>query len=186
MCAVFTFGVVVEDTVVSAGVGVRVPERGSTAAERRGFQFVLRQSLLHLSSQGVNEPAELQSVNISSTILIKNFYLFRFCLIIHNGRHYTYLSVIFMNYLVATLCFSFLLLCSSTALSSSSSLSRSSISSSLSSSCCRASPSCRALSNFLSSSRRICSFSSFILHWAMTHLKGSWTTPSICIIMPVS
>lgn len=53
-----TFGIVVEDAVVSAGVRVGVPERGCTAAERREVQLLLRQTFFHLSSQSVNEPAE--------------------------------------------------------------------------------------------------------------------------------
>ncbi len=57
-CAASTFGIVVEDAVVSTGVGVGVPERGRTVAERRGLQLLLRQSLLHLSSQSLDEPAE--------------------------------------------------------------------------------------------------------------------------------
>lgn len=58
-CEFLTFGIIVENTVVSAGVGVGVPERGRTAAERRELQFHLRHSLLHLSSQSFNEPAEI-------------------------------------------------------------------------------------------------------------------------------
>lgn len=58
-CEFLTFGIIVENTVVSAGVGVGVPERGRTAAERRELQFRLRHSLLHLSSQSFNEPAEI-------------------------------------------------------------------------------------------------------------------------------
>lgn len=53
-----TFGIVVEDAVVSAGVGVGVPERGGAAAERGGLQLLLRQSLLHLGPQSLDEPAQ--------------------------------------------------------------------------------------------------------------------------------
>lgn len=71
-----------------------------------------------------------------------------------------------IKYLAVTFPFSSLfLLCSSTTFSSSSSFSRSWMSSSLSSSFCWASASCRILSNFLSSSRRICSFCALILRW---------------------
>ena len=62
MCADTTFGIIVENTVVSAGVRVGVPEGGRTAAERRRLQLRLTQSLLHLSSDSVDEPAELQKV----------------------------------------------------------------------------------------------------------------------------
>lgn len=65
VCVGSTFGIVVEDTVVSAGVRVGVPERRSTAAERREIQLLLRQPLLHLSSQSVDEPVELESARLS-------------------------------------------------------------------------------------------------------------------------
>lgn len=48
-CAVFTFVVVVEDTVVSAGFRVSVPERCRTEAERGELYVDLRQSLLQPS-----------------------------------------------------------------------------------------------------------------------------------------
>lgn len=55
-CAVFTFGVVVEEAVVSAGLRVSFPERGSTEAERRELDVSLRESLLQLSLQSLDEP----------------------------------------------------------------------------------------------------------------------------------
>lgn len=58
--AVPTSGVIVEDTVVGASVRVGVPERGCTAAQRGGLQLQLRQTLLHLSPQSIDKPAELQ------------------------------------------------------------------------------------------------------------------------------
>ncbi len=61
LCAACTFGIVVEHTVVCTGVRVGVPEGGGTAAERRELQLLLRQSLLHLSSQSLDEPAESHS-----------------------------------------------------------------------------------------------------------------------------
>lgn len=57
-CAVRTFGIVVEDTVVRTGVRMGVPERRGTAAERRELQLRLRQPLLHLSSESINEPTQ--------------------------------------------------------------------------------------------------------------------------------
>lgn len=57
-CAVFTFVVVVEDTVVSAGFRVSVPERSSTEAERGKLHVDLRQSLLQPSLQSLDEPPE--------------------------------------------------------------------------------------------------------------------------------
>lgn len=57
-CAVFTFVVVVEDTVVSAGFRVSVPERSSTEAERGELHADLRQSLLQPSLQSLDEPPE--------------------------------------------------------------------------------------------------------------------------------
>lgn len=54
--AVFTFGVVVEKTVVSAGFGVSLPERRSTEAKRRELNLSLRESLLQLSLQSLDEP----------------------------------------------------------------------------------------------------------------------------------
>lgn len=59
-----TFRIVVEDTVVCAGVGVGVPESGCTVAERRELQLLLRQSLLHLSPQSLHEPAESRNSSI--------------------------------------------------------------------------------------------------------------------------
>lgn len=57
-CAVFTFVVVVEDAVVSAGFRVSVPERSSTEAERGELRVDLRQSLLQPSLQSLDEPSE--------------------------------------------------------------------------------------------------------------------------------
>lgn len=64
-CAVITLRIVVEDTVVSTGVRVGVPESGCTVAERRELQLLLRQSLLHLGPQSLHEPAESQTVHPS-------------------------------------------------------------------------------------------------------------------------
>lgn len=57
-CAVFTFVVVVEDTVVSAGFRVSVPERSSAEAERGELHVDLGQSLLQPSLQSLDEPSE--------------------------------------------------------------------------------------------------------------------------------
>lgn len=58
VCAVSTFGIVVKYTVVSTGVRMGIPERGRTAAKRRELHLLLRQTLLHLSFQSINEPAK--------------------------------------------------------------------------------------------------------------------------------
>lgn len=58
VCAASTFGIVVKDTVVRTGIRMGIPERGRTAAKRRELQLFLRQSLLHLSFQSINEPAK--------------------------------------------------------------------------------------------------------------------------------
>lgn len=50
-----------EDTVVGAGVGVRIPEVGCTEAERRRLHPLLRQSLLQLSPQSCHEPVNTQA-----------------------------------------------------------------------------------------------------------------------------
>lgn len=57
MWQVVTFGIVVEYTVISTGIRMGVPEGGRTVAERRELQLVLRQSVFHLSSQSLDEPA---------------------------------------------------------------------------------------------------------------------------------
>lgn len=57
-CAVFTFVVVVEDTVVSTGFRVSVPERSSAEAERGELHVDLGQSLLQPSLQSLDEPSE--------------------------------------------------------------------------------------------------------------------------------
>lgn len=62
-CAVITFRIVVEDAVICTGFRVGVQERRGTEAERREFQLLLRQTLLHLSSQSLDVPAEKQTVN---------------------------------------------------------------------------------------------------------------------------
>lgn len=56
--AVFTFGVFVEETVVSAGFRVSVPERRSTEAKRRELHLSLRESFLQLSLQSLDEPSK--------------------------------------------------------------------------------------------------------------------------------
>lgn len=70
-CAVSTSGVVVEDAVVGASVGVGIPKRGGTAAESRKLQLHLRQTLLHLSSQSLNKPAES---HVQVIIQLRNAY----------------------------------------------------------------------------------------------------------------
>lgn len=52
----FTSGVVVEETVVCAGFRVCVPKRRSTEAKRRELYLPLRESLLQLSLQSLDEP----------------------------------------------------------------------------------------------------------------------------------
>lgn len=63
-----TFGIVVEDTVVSTSVRMGVPERGGTATERRKLYFLLRQSLFRLCFQSINVPAEFHSHLLHSTL----------------------------------------------------------------------------------------------------------------------
>lgn len=51
-----TSGIVVEDAVVGAGVGVRLPEGRRAAAQRRQVQLLVGHSVPHLGSQSVNVP----------------------------------------------------------------------------------------------------------------------------------
>lgn len=44
--AAITFMVIMEDAVVGAGIGMRLPKSGCAEAERRGLLLPLRQSLL--------------------------------------------------------------------------------------------------------------------------------------------
>lgn len=69
--AALTFMVVVEDAVVGAGIGMRIPEGGCAEAERRGLLLHLRQSLLQLSPQSLQEPAETRSPNLLKGVPIK-------------------------------------------------------------------------------------------------------------------
>lgn len=55
-CLLLTFRIVVEDTVVGAGVRVRIPKTLATAAEWRKLDFHLLQLLLYLRSQGFDVP----------------------------------------------------------------------------------------------------------------------------------
>lgn len=52
----FTFRIVVEDTVVGASLRVRIPKTLATAAEWRKLDFLLLQLLLYLSPQGFGVP----------------------------------------------------------------------------------------------------------------------------------
>lgn len=72
--AAVTFMVVVEDAVVGAGVGMRVPEVGRAEAERRGLVLHLRQSLLQLSPQSLHEPVKTHSPNPLKGVPIKQLY----------------------------------------------------------------------------------------------------------------
>lgn len=68
--AALTFMVVVEDAVVGAGIGMRIPEGGCTEAEGRGLLLQLRQLLLQLSPQSLREPVETHHPNLSKGVTI--------------------------------------------------------------------------------------------------------------------
>lgn len=66
--AVFTSGVVVEETVVSAGLRVGVPERRGTEAKGRELHLSMGESLPQLSLQGLDDPADEREELLGSQV----------------------------------------------------------------------------------------------------------------------
>jgi len=68
----FTFWIVVEDTVVGAGVRMAVPESVSTGTQRRQLYLVLLQFLLQQSLHSLNVPVTESSHAMTALYMLLN------------------------------------------------------------------------------------------------------------------